>query len=327
MTSMDPGLESSYRRILRMLPAGYRRRRGGEILQVLMETAEPGRRRPRMAEVRALARLALVVRWRGLLSSRPEVRRDATAVLAVAAPLLLLAPAAMALTNGVLISFSWPFVSSVPGWMLWILTAAMVSAGWVTPARWGAVAATAAYVGGIAAQAADHNFLTAGRDAGWLVLQLIALCALWSESVTPQALRRPSRHLLALAAAAGGSGYAMLSWYSVRFGFEFDVRWVHFFVGWIAGLAVLAAMSVRRIGRSLLPLAGAAGAGLVAGQWSVGSLGNYGDEIQPWGAPSIGGYLPLIVLPLAAFVVLRLLVAVIEAVVDRSPRHRVLTAD
>lgn len=52
-------LERRYRRLLRAYPAGYRRTYGEEILGTLMDCAEPGRRRPALADVVDLARGAV----------------------------------------------------------------------------------------------------------------------------------------------------------------------------------------------------------------------------------------------------------------------------
>ncbi|MFG3600198.1 hypothetical protein [Micromonospora chersina] len=52
-------LERWYRRLLRAYPVGYRRAYGDEILTMLMDSAEPGRRRPSRADVVDLVRGAV----------------------------------------------------------------------------------------------------------------------------------------------------------------------------------------------------------------------------------------------------------------------------
>jgi hypothetical protein len=66
-------LETRYRRMLMLLPAAYRERRGEEMLGTLLDGAEPGRRRPRMDEVASLAALAVRLRMGAPGGSRRSV--------------------------------------------------------------------------------------------------------------------------------------------------------------------------------------------------------------------------------------------------------------
>ncbi len=56
---MSPNLERQYARLLHLYPARYRRERGAELLETLLESAEPGRSRPAAREVAALVLGAL----------------------------------------------------------------------------------------------------------------------------------------------------------------------------------------------------------------------------------------------------------------------------
>ncbi|MFD1372844.1 hypothetical protein [Actinoplanes sichuanensis] len=66
----DPALERFYRRLLHAYPGSYRRRHGAEIVTTLLEMAEPGRRRPRPADVLHLLASGLRQRFR-LPAGRP----------------------------------------------------------------------------------------------------------------------------------------------------------------------------------------------------------------------------------------------------------------
>jgi hypothetical protein len=85
---MNNGLEIRYRRLLRWYPAS----RQEEMLGVLMADAQPGRRRPGLAETADLLLGALRIRLRpGRALSDGPGWRDALAVYGVAVPLLVLA--------------------------------------------------------------------------------------------------------------------------------------------------------------------------------------------------------------------------------------------
>lgn len=99
MSAVDPQtrLAQTYRRLLWVLPPSYRRARGRELIDVLMEQADPEQRRPSRAESGALLRLG-VRRWASrMISSTPGSTRDAMGLLAVLLPMLLLFPAVTAL--------------------------------------------------------------------------------------------------------------------------------------------------------------------------------------------------------------------------------------
>jgi len=85
------GLEARYRRLLRWFPADHQAVHRDEMLGVLMESAEPGRSRPRLADSvdLMLGAARIRVRPRQALSDRSGWR-DALAVYSIAAPVLVL---------------------------------------------------------------------------------------------------------------------------------------------------------------------------------------------------------------------------------------------
>ncbi|MET3808171.1 hypothetical protein ABIB25_005200 [Nakamurella sp. UYEF19] len=94
MSTADPHarLEQSYRRLLWLFPPSYRRSRGRELLDVLMERADPGQRRPSPAESVALLRFSVRTWASRALSPAPAAARNAMGLLAVVLPMLLLFP-------------------------------------------------------------------------------------------------------------------------------------------------------------------------------------------------------------------------------------------
>lgn len=91
MSTVDPHarLERSYRRLLWLFPPSYRRARGRELLDVLMERADPRQHRPSPAESVALLRFSVRTwAWR-VISPTPAAARDAMGLLAVVLPMLL----------------------------------------------------------------------------------------------------------------------------------------------------------------------------------------------------------------------------------------------
>lgn len=68
---MSAALERRYRRLLLAYPAAYRRERGAEILDTLLESAAPGQRRPGAREVAALLLGGLRVRAGAHRQRRP----------------------------------------------------------------------------------------------------------------------------------------------------------------------------------------------------------------------------------------------------------------
>jgi hypothetical protein len=92
-------LEHSYRRLLFLYPARYRRIHEEEMLAVLMTTPSAGKRRPGLAEAADLAWGALRVRLQPQRDGGEPVWRDALAALSVILPLVMLAVFAGQLTG------------------------------------------------------------------------------------------------------------------------------------------------------------------------------------------------------------------------------------
>ena len=99
---MTTPLELHYRRLLAVYPAAHRRTYEEEMVTVLMEGAEPGRRRPAAGEVVDLLRAGLAARLgRGAEQLRGAAWRDAAAVAGLIGVVLLTAVAGRRLFFGV----------------------------------------------------------------------------------------------------------------------------------------------------------------------------------------------------------------------------------
>jgi hypothetical protein len=108
-------LEHRYRRLLRWYPADHRRRHGEEMLGVLLAAAEPGQERPAPRDTADLLAGAVRVRLRRMLRLPEQDRRDALALAAVTAPLLLMT--AMLVQGIMLVRFS-----PTPEWALYTVS-------------------------------------------------------------------------------------------------------------------------------------------------------------------------------------------------------------
>jgi hypothetical protein len=91
--SAQPSLERGYRRLLAAYPPAYRQRHEEEMLTVLLSGAEPGQRRPRLAEAADLIAGAGRIRLRLIQPYPGDAGRDALAMFTVFVPLLLAGPA------------------------------------------------------------------------------------------------------------------------------------------------------------------------------------------------------------------------------------------
>lgn len=95
--SEQSGLERRYRRLLTAYPKLYRQRHEEEMLTVLLSDAQPGQRRPRLAETEDLLVGAARTRLRLIQPYPGNAGRDALAMFTVFAPLLLVGPAIVTL--------------------------------------------------------------------------------------------------------------------------------------------------------------------------------------------------------------------------------------
>ncbi len=184
------------------------------MVDVLMERADPGQRRPSPAEAVALLRFsARTWGWRAV-SPTPAAARDAMGLLAVLLPMLLLFPAATALyidirVGGVGMS-ELPFGADIPAWLLWCLTALLCLFGPASWARWSAALGVLAYLAAAVIEFADNNFLVVANGLGWLGVQVIAAIALASPSRVAHERSQVGRWwAAAIGLATGGVGLAV----------------------------------------------------------------------------------------------------------------------
>jgi len=113
----DPALERRYRRLLRCYPPSHRDAHREEMLGVLLATARPGQRAPRLGQAVNLAACGLAIRARRALLAGPW--QDALAVISLIAPVLMLVVAVLILAvevrQVVMIDAQWP---TAPFWQL-----------------------------------------------------------------------------------------------------------------------------------------------------------------------------------------------------------------
>jgi hypothetical protein len=126
-------LEKHYGRLLRLYPAEYRRARGAEILETLLESAEDGRRRPAAREVSALVLGALRVRAGSRQHRWPAAARAAALMLLVYGTANTAVQVAL-------------FRPPLPSWVALILGLFAVVAGLRDHYRSAAAVATAAFL-------------------------------------------------------------------------------------------------------------------------------------------------------------------------------------
>lgn len=111
---MTADLERRYARLLRLYPAEYRRSRGAELLETLLESAEAGRKRPARREVAALVVGAL--RVHAGRQHRESVRQSWLAAFRAGALMLLaysIANAVLLISLDVDYGTRWPKLVSV----------------------------------------------------------------------------------------------------------------------------------------------------------------------------------------------------------------------
>ncbi len=181
---MSAGLERRYARLLGLYPAEYRRARGAELLETLLESAEDGRTRPAPREVRALVMGAL--RVHAGRHRRQGARHGWWTAFRAAALMLLVYGTA---SNGVRIAYDvtdgLPSMSSPPELMLSLLALAF-GVGALAAALRGhyrsAVAATSATF--LAALAATWPVSGPGYGEVWLFPLAVVL-------LLPLAVKRP----------------------------------------------------------------------------------------------------------------------------------------
>ncbi|GAA2507458.1 hypothetical protein [Winogradskya humida] len=195
-------LETRYRRLLAIYPAGHRHEYGDEMVGVLMSGARPGQRRPSLPDIADVLRNGLIVRLLGAPSAGPDLgRRDAAVVAALFGSFVL----AVVPLRRIAWPMSWLASAdehSFPGAYMvvqstdlllrslgWILVAAALTLGW----RWIAVAlAVLAGLLEISVLAFADGGTPRWLASGWLLVAVPALVGLLAYATRG---RRPARIL------------------------------------------------------------------------------------------------------------------------------------
>ena len=192
-------LERAYRWLLACYPREHRRQYEEEMLGVLLDDADPGQRRPRAKDVRALLSSALRARTRhAVVNLSSEHWRAAAAVFGLVAPLALLAYAGrlpslnltLAALGGVPGFSSWQSWAQVYlPWESWVPAVGWLAVAVLAATRWRRAAAVLAW------PAAALEMLRAFRDYNsdyyTLVVNLwpVALAVLAATALTVPARR------------------------------------------------------------------------------------------------------------------------------------------
>lgn len=335
MSTVDPHvqLEQSYRRMLRLFPASYRRARGRELVDVLMERADPGQRRPSPAESVALLRFSVRTwAWRAI-SPTPAAARDAMGLLAVVLPMLLLFPAATALYIDAGFGLGeLPFGADIPAWLLWCVTALLCLVGRPSWARWSAALGVAAYLAAEVIEYADNNFLTVANALGWLAVQVIATIALASPTWVVRGRSQVRRWwTAAIGVTAAGVGLAVSSadHFRLSTGPTGYFSWPS--LGVAAVLALVAGGVALRsgAGRAVLPIVVGLAAFMVAAKYlAYGLAGDLGNNVTgqsgPRGHLGVWELAVLVAAPLVVFILTR---AVTAGANSRFPTPAIAHAD
>lgn len=322
MSTVDPHarLERSYRRLLWLFPPSYRRSRGRELVDVLMERADPGQRRPSPAESVALLRFSVRTwAWR-MISPVPAAARDAMGLLAVVTPMLLLFPAATALYIDAQVGGfgmdNLPFGADIPAWLLWCVTAVLCLFGRPSWARWPAAIGVAAYLAAQVVEYADHNFQTVANALGWFGVQVIAAIALASPAWVVRGrskVRRWWAAAIGVTAACAGLAVSVSNLSQLSTGPTGYLSWLSLVVALLALVAGVAALR-SSAGRAVLPIVAGLAAFIVAAKYlSFGLAGDLGNNVTgqsgPRGDLDLSKWTLLVVTPLVVFIATRAVTA------------------
>ena len=315
---MSSELEAAYRRLLKLYPPAYRRRREAEMLDVLLQSTPPGRRRPAVRDAADLLRGAARAWLSWLFVPDPAATRDGAAMLAIGLPLLHTAMAATVFARAFSGFVRFPGVWSMhaylrfawdwPAWLLWSLAAGCVVVGKARAARLASVLALALYVALLPQQYARFNADILAQGFVWigtgtcLVLLLTPTRVARGRSLIGHFLLPALVTAVALGATRGG----LLEGRDP--GWAFHGPKVVLAVVVVASLAAVFAVRTPT-GRAVVPPAGALAAF---------SVGIRALDTRGYGMPSDGpgvsvqALARLAALPIVAFVSLRLLVAIAE---------------
>lgn len=250
MSVHSSGLEQRYRRLLRLFPPGYRQARGEEMVAVLMESAGPGQEQPSLGERWDLLRAA-GARWaRVVLLPPPAARPDAWALLSFLLPVVLLYPAAKALTVAAMSASSTGIETTLevaptwPAWAVWVVGLALLALGRPRAARLlltGSVMLMAVVLGTLMARGHVPDGL---REFGWLVAQLVGLRAIFTARAAPTGR---SKALIGVVA----TGVVAASLYTAWVPHLRPIPWT---LGGMAALAVIAGLALTRYRYAVPPI-------------------------------------------------------------------------
>lgn len=217
-----PVLEQAYRRLISVLPRGYRRTHGAEMLGVFLDAASPGAKEPTARDRIDIARLAARVWWRELFLPDRAERRSALLMLSLALPVavsyglgLVGRDLWVGLSNGTRTYHAHGLGAAVAhvmqgsgqrhadwaSWLAWSVAIVLVLAGRTRWARLPALVGTAAMAVFWTARMLDDYQRTAATSLGWLVLQVAALTVI-VVGTRRRAPVMPTGQARALAAAA-----------------------------------------------------------------------------------------------------------------------------
>ncbi|MCM3662627.1 hypothetical protein M3148_16770 [Georgenia satyanarayanai] len=302
MSVHSPGLEQRYRRLLRLFPPGYRQARGEEMVAVLMEAAGPGQQQPSPGEHWDLLRAA-GARWaRVVLLPPPAARFDAWALLSFLLPVLLLYPAAKALTVALArASLTGPQTTlevapTWPAWAVWVVGLALLVLGRRRVARLvltGSVMLMAVVLGVMMARGHVSEGL---REFGWLVAQLLGLRAML-------ATRGPTTAKSKALTGVVATGVVAASLYTAWVPHLRPIPWT---LGAMAGLAVIAGLALTRYRYAVPP---------IVAVFTAVYVGRFGAGFAPRRVPlnglafDLGTVVPLLAAPLLAYLAAAMLLS------------------
>lgn len=280
-------LETSCRRLLRVLPRGYRTQREREMVDVMIGLSGPNRRRPTIADALDVAAIAARQWFRVLFLPRRGEGRTAAAALAVILPLLLAYPVgraasrlvfpASATVRGIGLPDSPYQHPAWPVWLCWALAIGCVLLGRAGLARFPAAAGTLGFALLFPDKVTANFQEWAVMDIGWLMIQVVALVLLARPATVKRGLLlAPRRALVVITLAAAGLG-ALDSWYLPIEGLSTDVWPARPLFAAILAAAALACLA-STTGRAALPFLTALLVPIVAARTLFSSLRNVGGS-------------------------------------------------
>ncbi|MEV4756986.1 hypothetical protein AB0J86_18005 [Micromonospora sp. NPDC049559] len=230
-------LERAYRWLLACYPREHRRQYEEEMLGVLLDDADPGQRRPRAKDVRALLAGALRARTQqAVVDLSSEHWRSTAAVFGLVAPLALLAYAGryplfnltMAAFWGVPGFSSWQsWAQAQLPWETWVPAVGWLAVAVLAATRWRRAAAVLAW------PAAVLEVLRAARDHGYYYTSVVGLWPVALAVLAAAALTVPaSRSATAL---LGRWRIALLAGATLLVGSTLPTVAVMYFPAWQGG--------------------------------------------------------------------------------------------